>query len=132
MAKLRALSSCGLVDELARQQDLLEVATLCTGRGVLAAQRRVVLDLSLLVRQAEHRPGQLVEQVLRLLGELAGRELADVRVHRPIVLADLGRVVLELLEPQQLVVVERPSSVGDLEPVAIYVERLGHRSLRFR
>ena len=101
-------------------------ARLATACGVLAAQRRVVFALALRVGQAEHGLGQLVEQILRLLGKLAGGELAHVRVHRAVVLADLGRVVLELFQPQQLIMVQRPGRFGDLQPVAINVERLGH------
>jgi len=40
--------------------------------------------------------------------------------------ADLCRVVLEHLQPQKLIVIERPGGLRDLQPIAINVERLRH------
>ena len=78
------------------------------------------------VQQAQLCRGQFVEQLLRLRGELAARKFAHMGVHRPVMLADFGRIVFERLQPQQLVVVERAGRFSDFQPVAINVERLGH------
>ena len=119
------LFQLGLVDHLAQQQNFFQRSCPIVS-FVLAAESGVILALSPGIGQAEHRLGKLVEQILRLLGEFAGRELADVRVHLAIVLADLADVVFELLEPQDLIVIQRARGLLDAEPLAINVQGWGH------
>ena len=91
---------------LRAKQNLFQRTSFAVGRSNFAAHRGIVLALALRIGQAQHGFRQLVEQFLRLLCKIARRKLANVRVHLAVVFSNLGRIVFELLKPQQLVVTE--------------------------
>ena len=96
-------------DDPVPNQNLAERAGRLRGRrGVrFAAERLVVFRLPLLVGQTEHRLGQLVEELLRLVDVVAGGESADIRVQFPVVVADHRGVVFERFEFENLIEVQR-------------------------
>ena len=78
----------------------------------------IVVTFSFRIGQAQHALGELVQQFLRTHRILARRIFSDVAVQFFVVVANLLRIVLELREAQQRVVIER-SWFLNAEPVLV-------------
>ncbi len=86
-----------------------------------AAQALVVVTFPLGIGQAQHGLGDLVQQLLRLHRVLPGGVLTHAAVQLLVVIPDLGRVVLEPLEPEQLIVVRWTRPIRNAQPFLVEI-----------
>ncbi len=103
-------------------------------RGVAppgCAQLPVELQLARRIDQAQFGQQQLVEKLLPALPLAAGAHAPHPSQGRIGCRPDALRIVFEIVQGEQLIIVERTIGCPQAKPLDVRIKRLGHGGLRF-